>query len=135
MTRDYIRYRSEYKHQLASDYRITIPILPAADIVTDFIELEGNGELTVKNGYAWALAIAESFICLPMPLCADKVWPLRIWAASTGRARSALRKIPTSVPVSTERTSCTNTSLRRSRAGSGLAACEWQILRSNLAHR
>ena len=53
MTRGYIRYRSEYKHQLASDYRIDIPILPKQDISGDFIDLTTDGELTVKNGYAW----------------------------------------------------------------------------------
>ena len=53
MTRDYIRYRSEYKHQLASDYKITTPILPKEPIVTEFIELDTRGELTVKRAYAW----------------------------------------------------------------------------------
>ena len=53
MTRGYIRYRSEYKYQIASDYKIQISILPAEDIVTDFIELQSDGELTVKRGYAW----------------------------------------------------------------------------------
>ena len=53
MTRGYLRYRSEYKHQLASDYKIKIPVLPAEDIVTPFIELDTSGELTVKNAYAW----------------------------------------------------------------------------------
>ena len=53
MTRGYIRYRSEYKYQLASDYRIKILIRPAANIVTDFIKLDTDGELTAKNGYAW----------------------------------------------------------------------------------
>ena len=53
MTRGYIRYRSKYKHQLASTYKIEIPILPAEDIVTEFIELDTSGELTVKNAYAW----------------------------------------------------------------------------------
>ena len=53
MTRGYIRYRSEYKYQLASEYRIKIPILPAEDIGTEFIELDTGGELTVKNAYAW----------------------------------------------------------------------------------
>ena len=53
MTRGYIRYRSEYKHQLASEYKIETPILPAEDIATDFIELDTRGELTVKNAYAW----------------------------------------------------------------------------------
>ena len=53
MTRGYIRYRSEYKYQLASEYRIKIPILPTGDIVTEFIDLDTGGELTVKNAYAW----------------------------------------------------------------------------------
>ena len=53
MTRGYIRYRSEYKYQIASEFRIKITILPAAGIVTDFIELKTDGELTIKKGYAW----------------------------------------------------------------------------------
>lgn len=53
MTTGYIRYRSEYKYQLASDYRISISIQPHADIVTDFIELTSRGALRVMNGYAW----------------------------------------------------------------------------------
>ena len=53
MTTGYIRYRSEYKYQLASDYRIEIPILPSGDIVNDFIELDIVGKLIVKKGYAW----------------------------------------------------------------------------------
>ncbi len=53
MTRGYIRYRSEYKYQLADDYKIEIPIQPSADIVTDFIELDREGELKVVKGYAW----------------------------------------------------------------------------------
>jgi len=53
MTRGYIRYRSDYKYQLASEYRIKIPILPAEDIATEFIDLDTGGELTVKNAYAW----------------------------------------------------------------------------------
>lgn len=53
MTRGYIRYRSEYKYQLASEYRIKISILPAENIVTEFIDLDTSGELTVKNAYAW----------------------------------------------------------------------------------
>ncbi len=53
MTRGYIRYRGDYKYQLASEYRIKIKILPEENIVTDFIELDATGELKVKNGYAW----------------------------------------------------------------------------------
>ena len=53
MTKGYIRYRSEYKYQLASEYKIKISILPANDIVTEFIKLDTGGGLTVKNAYAW----------------------------------------------------------------------------------
>ena len=53
MTTGYIRYRSEYKYQLASDYRISISIRPQDDITTEFIQLETSGSLRVMNGYAW----------------------------------------------------------------------------------
>ena len=53
MTKGFIRYRSEYKYQLANLYQIEIPILPAETIETDFIKLGVDGELTVKKGYAW----------------------------------------------------------------------------------
>ena len=53
MTTGYIRYRSEYKYQLASDYRIKISIRPSDDIVTDFIELTAGGALRLVSGYAW----------------------------------------------------------------------------------
>lgn len=53
MTTGYIRYRSEYKYQLASDYRIKISIQPSDDIVTDFIELTAGGALRLVSGYAW----------------------------------------------------------------------------------
>jgi hypothetical protein len=49
----YIKYRSEYKHQLAFAYAMTIPIRPKEDIVTDYIELAADGSLTVAKGYAW----------------------------------------------------------------------------------
>lgn len=53
MTVGYIRYRSDYKYQLASKYQIDIPIFPAEDIETEFIDLATEGALTVKNKYAW----------------------------------------------------------------------------------
>ena len=53
MTTGYIRYRSEYKYQLASDYKIRISIRPIHDIVTDFIELGTSGILRIMHGYAW----------------------------------------------------------------------------------
>jgi hypothetical protein len=52
-TRSYIRYRSDYKYQLAESYVIDIPILPSTDIKSDFIGLEIIGQLTIKKGYAW----------------------------------------------------------------------------------
>ena len=52
-TEGYIRYRSEYKYQLAESYAIKIPIRPKDDIETDFINLDTAGNLLVKNGYAW----------------------------------------------------------------------------------
>jgi hypothetical protein len=53
MTRGYIRYRSEYKYQLASAYKVQVPIFPATDIITPFIKLDTTGELVVSNAYAW----------------------------------------------------------------------------------
>jgi hypothetical protein len=52
-TRRYIRYRSDYKYQLAEDYGVDIPILANADIKTAFIELDIIGSLVIKQGYAW----------------------------------------------------------------------------------
>ena len=52
-TEGYIRYRAEYKYQLANDYKLKISISPGFDIETDFIELDTNGNLLVKKGYAW----------------------------------------------------------------------------------
>ncbi len=49
----YIRYRSDYKYQLASEYKIRISIRPSTDIATDFIDLDTQGNLIVKNAYAW----------------------------------------------------------------------------------
>ena len=53
MTVGFIRYRSHYKHQLASEYKIKISIRPATDITTDFIDLDTEGNLLVKEAYAW----------------------------------------------------------------------------------
>ena len=53
MTRGYIRYKGDYKYQLASEYRIKITILPVEDIATEFIDLGTDGELKVKKAYAW----------------------------------------------------------------------------------
>ncbi|MHC4954293.1 MAG: DUF1353 domain-containing protein [Planctomycetota bacterium] len=53
MTVGHIRYRSDYKYQLANPYKVDISIMPATTIDTDFIGLNTAGKLTVKKGYAW----------------------------------------------------------------------------------
>lgn len=52
-TREYIRYRAEYKYQLANSYKLNIPVYPGTDVETDFIDLDTSGNLLVKKGYAW----------------------------------------------------------------------------------
>jgi len=52
-TKGYIRYRSDYKYQLAEGYVVNISINPKSDIKTEFIDLDPDGKLTVKKGYAW----------------------------------------------------------------------------------
>ncbi len=52
-TQGYIRYKCDYKYQLAEGYNIRISIQPKTDIKTDFIELDTKGNLLVKKGYAW----------------------------------------------------------------------------------
>ena len=49
----YIRYRSGYKYQLAESYDGDIPISPPHDIKTEYIDLNKNGELLIRIGYAW----------------------------------------------------------------------------------
>ena len=53
MTKGYIRYKSDYKYQLAESYEISISIQPSHNITTDFITLDTQGNLVVKKGYAW----------------------------------------------------------------------------------
>jgi len=50
-----ISYKSGYKYQIVEDYPVLIPIKPpkGEDIVTDYIELDKKGLLTIKKGYAW----------------------------------------------------------------------------------
>jgi uncharacterized protein DUF1353 len=52
-TEGYIRYRSDYKYQLAEGYKIKISIKPKTYIETDFTDLDTDGNLLVKKGYAW----------------------------------------------------------------------------------
>ena len=52
-TKNFIRYRSDYKYQLAEGYEVNISIKPKSDIKTDFIALDTAGNLWAKKGYAW----------------------------------------------------------------------------------
>ena len=52
-----IKYKAGYKYQLAEDYSVNVgfcPFLsPDETISTNFIRLAGNGDLTIRKGYAW----------------------------------------------------------------------------------
>jgi len=48
-----IKYRTGYKHQLGESYSIKLKIKPGKAIVTDFIDMDKAGLLTIKSGYAW----------------------------------------------------------------------------------
>ena len=50
---DSISYKKGYKYQLKKNYSITIPINPKTDIKTAYIDLTIDGNLTIKEGYAW----------------------------------------------------------------------------------
>ena len=49
----YISYKSGYKYQLYEDYAVMIGMIPPDDVVTDYIELNSDGLLTIRKGYAW----------------------------------------------------------------------------------
>ena len=53
MSQHNIRYKASYKYQLFRSYEVDCGILPAEGVVTDFIELDSEGWLTIKKGYAW----------------------------------------------------------------------------------
>lgn len=48
-----MKYRKGYKYQLAEDEYFKTNIVPVAEIKTQFIELNLDGQLLVKSGYAW----------------------------------------------------------------------------------
>ena len=53
MTKPYIRYRSGYKYQLVEEHQVKVSVIPKKNIKTDFIELNTEGMLIIKKGYAW----------------------------------------------------------------------------------
>lgn len=48
-----IAYRGGYKYQLAEDYQLRIGIQPELPIRTEYLQLSPEGELEVREGYAW----------------------------------------------------------------------------------
>ncbi len=52
-TQNHIQYRAEYKYQLAQNYQIHTSIRPDTDIETEFIDLNIEGVLVLRSGYAW----------------------------------------------------------------------------------
>ena len=48
-----ITYRDGYKYQLARLHRVRVSIRPRNRISTEFIDLDLEGNLLIKRGYAW----------------------------------------------------------------------------------
>jgi hypothetical protein len=48
-----IRYKAGYKYQLHEEYTTHVPFFPYRDIHTLYIRLSMNGELHIREGYAW----------------------------------------------------------------------------------
>lgn len=53
MSDTHIYYRSGYKYQLAENYTIKTTIKPKKDIESQFIDMNKDGTLSIKSGYAW----------------------------------------------------------------------------------
>lgn len=49
----YIRYTAGYKYQLEEDYRHPTGIEPAQAGGNRFVQIDADGVLTVRHGYAW----------------------------------------------------------------------------------
>lgn len=48
-----IAYNGGYKYQLKKSYTVTIDIKPIESIYTEYIQLDTDGALTIREGYAW----------------------------------------------------------------------------------
>jgi hypothetical protein len=53
MTKPFIKYKSGYKYQLVEECKVKVSVMPKNNIKTDFLELNTEGTLIIKNGYAW----------------------------------------------------------------------------------
>lgn len=49
----FIIYSDGYKYQLAKTYQVVIPLCPRVGIITEYIDLDTEGLLTIYEGYAW----------------------------------------------------------------------------------
>ncbi len=56
-----IRYRSGYKYQLIEEYRIAVAVRPEGPFQTTYIDLDADGNMRVKMGYAWDGPSGPSF--------------------------------------------------------------------------
>jgi len=48
-----MRYKRGFKYQLNEEFTLTTPIRPAKPIYTSFIDLNEEGWLVIRAGYAW----------------------------------------------------------------------------------
>jgi len=53
MKGDKIYYREGYKYQLTREYRVFIGIFVSQRIETEWLTLDTDGWLTIREGYAW----------------------------------------------------------------------------------
>ena len=48
-----IAYKAGYKYQIQAPYTVRIGLRPATPIHTDYIDLDLDGTLSLRDGYAW----------------------------------------------------------------------------------
>lgn len=54
MRGDRIRYKTGYRYQLVTDYHVQLShVRPEIDIITEYIDLDRTGVLTIRHMYAW----------------------------------------------------------------------------------
>lgn len=94
MTTNYIRCRSEYKHQLASEYGMEIPIPPPQNIQTEFIDLTVAGSLSDlvhvdrSRGFKMRVFAAAVFFAFVFSSCSsaeDEIVGTWRWESAQGK--------------------------------------------------
>jgi len=54
MTKPYIKYKSGYEYQIDEEYQVKVSVIPKEDVqIEHYIELNTEGMLVIKKGYAW----------------------------------------------------------------------------------